>query len=967
MTVTGIEPQWGTPAGSGREILGGVTVRPLTGVLVGRAEELARLRSALGRAAAEPALVLLGGEAGVGKTRLVREFTGRLDPGVQVLTGQCLQLGEEGLPFAPFAGALRELLRRAGPGVFAGQEQDFARLLPELGPVGPVLLDELQRAYLFDLVASLFARLAERAPLVLVLEDLHWADRSTRDLVAYLIRVARPSSVLLVVTYRSDELHRGHPLRAFLAELDRVRTVERFELDRLDRDDTADMIGTLLGTEPAAALVDSVYDRAQGNPFFVEELTTCRDDLPDSLRDLLLTRVDRLDDRTQRMLRVFAAGGNRIGYDLLAEVSGLPHPDLEGALRTAVAAHLVHADSDGEYEFRHALVREAVHEDSLPSERVRLHARYAAVIEAAPALVGAGRAPAETAHHWFQAHEHRRAMVAAVAAADVAGVRYAYAERTRLLERVLDLWEQVPDAADVLGMSHLDLLEAIVAAATWAGDYGRALSLTRVALAEADEKADPLRAARLLERRGKCLRLQGKSDGATELGRAYGLARRAPDAPERAALLADIAAALACVDREVAAEIAAEALAPAQDAVAPAVSVSVALTVARVRRFEWSAEQQLAAMRSAAADARRAGDGRGHVRAQVNLSHHLFSLGRYADALAAAEEGLVEARRVNAARTTGAFLLTNAAEALIALGRWDEAEAKCAKALRLDLPGVGAVPVLDLAARLKLVRGHPAAADTVARALWWLGRPYLEAQLRAPLTELKVRSCLAAGDVSRAVSVAAAGLDDADLLADPRDGWPLLAVAARATGAAGGSREAGDLAEAVRKLATDLARPDPRDRAFAAEVTARLSGDPADWAAAVAAWRSDGSPYPLAEALTGYAEAVAADRAAAGAALAEAAALAAGLGAAPLVAAGEVLARRLGLRQGREADEVLTAREREVLRLVAEGLSNSRIAADLFISPKTASVHVSRIIAKLSVHNRMEAAAVARRLGLLDP
>src|SRR5262245_12508504 len=215
-----------------RVMLDDVSTRPAT-ALVGREAEFAALRDLLKRArAGEPAAMLVGGEAGVGKTRLVAEFLAYAQAeGAQVLAGQCLELGEEGPPFAPFAAALRDLMRRAGPAVFAGHEQEFARLLPELGPVGPEAVVDAQRGALFELVAGLFSRLAEERPLVFVVEDLHWADRSTRDLIAFLVRSARTARTLLLCTFRSDELHRGHPLRPFLAELDRVREVERLELD----------------------------------------------------------------------------------------------------------------------------------------------------------------------------------------------------------------------------------------------------------------------------------------------------------------------------------------------------------------------------------------------------------------------------------------------------------------------------------------------------------------------------------------------------------------------------------------------------------------------------------------------------------------------------------------------------------------------------------------------------------------
>src|SRR5919199_1834610 len=237
-----------------------VTAHASTEVMVGRVADLATLRDALKRTrSAEPSTVLVGGEAGVGKTRLVEEFCRVAAADAQVLTGQCLELGEEGLPFAPFASALRKLISVAGLGVLDGRERDFARLLPERGP--PPDPGDVRRGYLFELVAGLFARLSERQPLVLVLEDLHWADASTRDLIGFLVRSARLPHVLIVATYRTDELHRGHPLRGFLAELDRVRGVQRLGLDRVDRDGTAEMLSQRLGLEPEPRTVDDVAER----------------------------------------------------------------------------------------------------------------------------------------------------------------------------------------------------------------------------------------------------------------------------------------------------------------------------------------------------------------------------------------------------------------------------------------------------------------------------------------------------------------------------------------------------------------------------------------------------------------------------------------------------------------------------------------------------------------------------------
>jgi DNA-binding CsgD family transcriptional regulator len=945
-------------------------------VLVGREADLAVLRDALKRIRhAEPATVLVGGEAGVGKTRLVEEFCRTLagEP-VRVLTGQCLELGEEGLPFAPFAAALRELVRADGVAVLDGRAREFARLLPELGP--PPEPGDARRGLLFESVGALFERLSQEQPMVLVLEDLHWADRSTRDLIAFLIRSARAPQLLLIGTYRTDELQRGHPLRPFLAELDRVRGVQRHEIDRLDREGTAELLTQLLGVEPKPTTVDAVNERAQGNPFFIEQFATASDpacaDIPTSLRDLLLARVDLLPEPAQRVLRVAAVGGTSFGHEVLTRVTGMDDGVLESALRAIVAAQLVVFDPDGGYEFRHALVREAVHDDLLPGEHARLHARYAEAVEAEPSLVAAGRAPAEIAHHWHAARDHPRALVAAKRAADEAGCRFAFGEQARLLDRVLELWEEVPDAGLQLGIGHLDLLEETALAAIDAGDHPRALSLTRAALGDLDGEAEPLRAARLLLRRAKLLRNLAKSNGAEECREAERLLTVAETGSARVRLLADLAHIVAGIDGDWATEIAREAMTAAADEGDLATLVAAEVAFGEVCAGRRLPGEALQSMEAAAERARAAGDVASHSHALVNISDALFALGRYDDSAATAARGVPDADRVGVSRTTGVFLLANHAEALIALGRWDEADARLAEAARHDPPGTLALPWLRLRAWLRLARGRDTAEALVLRAAGWLGKPFLQGENRLSIVNLRILLALdAQDDPAGAFEAAQAALREPGLLELPRYAWPLLATAARVAAVApGGAR----LAQDIRDKAGRLPSSHPAERAFAAQVAALLDGGEQRWRAAVEAWRADGHRYELAAALLGLAEAQAHDdRAAAAETLTEISAIADGLGAEPLLDAAETLARRLGVRTSGAAaapaaagTELLTAREREVLRLVAEGHSNSRIATSLYISPKTASVHVSRIIAKLEVTNRVEAAAVAHRLGLLD-
>ena len=462
-------------------------------VLVGRDEQMAALDAAFASVRqGGPSAVLLGGEAGVGKSRLVSEF-GRTAAaaGARVLTGGCLELGTDGLPFAPFTAVLRDLVHEMGADAVASMlpgrtTRGLARLLPELGEPDTSGDPAEARARLFEEVLRALEHLTRHSPVVLVIEDAHWADRSSRDLLTFLIGNQRAlSGLLIVVTFRSDELHRTHPLRPLLASLDRIAWVERIELPRLTRYDTGELVVRILGRQPASDLADALYHRSEGNPLFVEALLCCdgelSPELPESLRDLLLDSVRRLPEDTQEVLRVASAGGETTGHALLGAVSGLDDAALTRAVRPAVIANVLHARGDG-YAFRHELIREAVHEDLLPGEHGRLHSRFAEAIDADPTLVPPGRAAIEMAHHWHSAHDSAWALIAAWQAAAQAGRAVAAAERLSLLARVLELWDQVPDAAERIGADHIQVLEEAIAAAHDAGEFERGIALATSAL-----------------------------------------------------------------------------------------------------------------------------------------------------------------------------------------------------------------------------------------------------------------------------------------------------------------------------------------------------------------------------------------------------------------------------------------------------------------------------------------------------
>ena len=296
----------------------------------------------------------------------------------------------------------------------------LGRLLPgiERRPDGRTAGDGLDQLQVFDAVRAVLVGLAERSPVVLVLEDLHWADRASRDLVAFLARTLRAGRVTLVVSYRSDELHRRHPLRPLLAELVRLPGVERLELAPFSRAELAEHLEAIAGAPLPADQVEGIYARSEGNPFYAEQLLAAGAGdadvgLPATLADVLLARVQGLSEPAQQVLRVAAVAGRRVPHRLLAEVAGRPEAELEQGLREAIGAGVLVTDSaTGSYAFRHALLQEAVYGDLLPGEQVRLHAAYARLLAAEPE-----GAAAELAHHCLASHDLVGALAASVRAA----------------------------------------------------------------------------------------------------------------------------------------------------------------------------------------------------------------------------------------------------------------------------------------------------------------------------------------------------------------------------------------------------------------------------------------------------------------------------------------------------------------------------------------------------------------------
>jgi DNA-binding NarL/FixJ family response regulator len=1014
-----VAPGGGSPLSRGNAASwhpGDMTARATSPVLVGRAEQLAVLEAALGPSRrGGPSVILIGGEAGVGKSRLVSEFAARASAaGARVLTGCCVELGTDGLPFAPFTAVLRDLVRGLGAdGVAAllpgGVTRDFARLLPEFGPADSDADDIVARARLFEQMLALLERLADGGPVVLLIEDAHWADRSTRDLLAFLVgRQQVLDGVLIVVTYRSDEMHRTHPLRPLLAELARLGWVERMDLPRLDRLHADELVARILGREPEPKLADRVYLRADGNPLFVEELLCDCDGgaltvLPESLRELLLIAVRRLPEQTQEVLRAAAAGGQRIGHALLGAVTELDDDALSRALRPAVAANVLTADADG-YAFRHGLIREAILDDLLPGDHTRLHTRFAEALRDDLSLVAPGRAVIEQAHHWYAAHDTVGALVSCWRAAEQAGCALAHAEQLTLLSRVLELWDKVPDAEQRIGTSRLSVLELSARVAGTAEERARSAAFASAALDEVDPAAEPARAALLLETRAMARRYgSSRGDLLADLQAALDLVPPGVADATRARVLITMARyVLPSCGPEPAAGLE-EALWLAQRAGDPSMEAKALYDLALLRSGDGDDAAALEMLGRARAIAARAGAYEPLIAAAINESHVLEGMGEHERAAEVARAGIASAEDYGLARSSGTFLAINVAEPLAALGRWDEVAEVLEHALALSpTRHTNRAALRQLAGELALRRGDLAAAadsTAIARAALTMIGHWRRGQYRIPVARLEVELLLAEGRPADALAAADDAVGRLELALDPRYAWPLLTVAARTVGAAVRARhadgalagQAAALLARLHALADTMPARGPVQQAdrltFRAEALRAAAAAPGDetpaiqiqaaFDAAAAAWEDDGQPYPRAVALLHAAQAAlaAADRDGAAARLRRAAEIADGLGARPLAEEIQALARNARIRPDggqatHSADPAtplgLTVREFEVLRLVADGRSNPEIAARLFISAKTASVHVSNILAKVGVSSRGEAAAAAHRMHLFD-
>jgi DNA-binding CsgD family transcriptional regulator len=980
---------WHSPLGA--EILRvEMAVAPTDGAtLIGRSEDLAALDAALEQArGGDPTTVLVAGEAGIGKTRVIEEFSERAyAQGARVLTGACVDLGDSALPYGAVADALRAAPLDAYEELAPGLRRALAALVPEAAPDEEPY--EGTQAGLFGAVLRLLEQLGRHEPLVLLLDDVHWADPSTRDMLKFLVSGLRQTAVLLVLTHRTDEVAREHPVLKLLAELQRAPRVRSLALAPLTRTETAKQLAALAGAPVDRVLTDAIYARSEGNPLFSEELLASGADaesIPGSLRDALLARLVALSPPAQDVARVAAAVGRDVDHALLAEIADRPDDELDAALRTCVSGHVLVVD-DGQrgYRFRHALLQEVAAAELLPGERVRLHRRIAGVLEAQPAASGSAgaRRLAEIAHHRFLCDDAPGALGAALDAARAAEEVHAPREASRNYEIALELWDTV-DPSSRPADAELPLILERAARCRWhgLGDPHGSVPMLERALEELGEDAPPLGRADLLSQLGLAKRRAFASTDADLEMQQQALALL-DDTPSDVAARVHASTASCLMlraDFEAAEREAAQAVDIARAAGARREEADALITQFVCRGVAGDEPATRALIEQARVPMLETFDGDVVRRFFTNSAFVLHRFARYEEALSVALEGIEAETRAGTNPHGQLCVYENAAELLCLLGRPGEAAELIGEedgAFTSDM-----IVMHVTVARIAMLRGElDAAVARLARARD--GRD-LEPMLLLMACTLQAEVALWRQEFATALEACSTAepllVDDdqiaaADLL--------LVALRTQAEAAEGGVLERDAAAvEAGRLLArleqvvmTEVRLPAP-DAVLLTAIAerSRLDTEPdaGAWRAARDAWAVIERPYDTTYADLRLGQALAAGhgpRDELERVLRDAYERAIRIEAAHLADAIEALARRTRVAlpgvEGTDGSAFpdLTPREREVLALVADGRTNRQIAQELFITDKTASVHVSNILGKLGATNRGEAAALAHRAG----
>jgi DNA-binding CsgD family transcriptional regulator/tetratricopeptide (TPR) repeat protein len=834
-----------------------------------------------------------------------------------------------------------------------------------------------------------------------MIEDIHWADRSTIDVLTFLARHLREAPVLLVITCRTDEPQVRRDVLPLIAELGRLERVERIELPRLNRAEVMEQLSAIIGGPASSALTDAVYARSEGNAFFSEELLAAEaiaDSLPPTLRDVLAARLAAMSPDAQRLARAASAAGRRFTESMLASITGAPDEAFQAALREAIAHQIIVRQDgrDDELVFRHALMQEILHDDLLPSERRQLHAACAIAMEQGGGLSPDAIRASELAYHWQAAGKPERALPPSIAAGLAAESSGAMNEAATQFERALAILDEAPELAADLPMDRIGLLER---AAANVPDPARAVRHVREALQLIQRDEEPQRAGTLYAWLGRHLWATGDSIGAVAAGHeAVRLVPAEPPSVARARVTAAVGQIL-MVHSGAGIEYCEEAVRIAAHLGEREIEGYALNTLGMLTAYGGDVDQGLQMLRRSLDIARETRSVFDLGRAYANLTDVLiFAAGRYDEAGDLGEEAIGQPEAPNFTGVLGAIIHADITVARYLAGRWEEAAAALTRAHLQLATGVGEVALDIRAAQLAVGRG--AFAELQLATLGDRAAASDDLQWIAPLAAARAELAIWQDDPSNALQVIDAALAQVRRTADSdisRLG-PLLALGVRAAADAAERgrrhRDAGDSAlartqaephlAAMRHHHADIGARRPEHIRLAqpflalceAEAT-RADGrsDAAAWGRVAAEFTDLPQPYTRAYARYREGEALLAAHRAAGraaSALREAHEAAIAMGATPLQHAVEAVAARgrvellpsASVKRQPPKPFTLTAREQQVLGLLASGMTNRQIAERLFITERTAGHHVSNVFAKLGVHRRAEAAAEAVRLGI---
>jgi DNA-binding CsgD family transcriptional regulator/tetratricopeptide (TPR) repeat protein len=967
--------------------------------LIGRDDVLGQLTERLEAAFdGRPNLVLLRGEAGIGKSRVAAALADKArSAGALVTVGHCTPVSGSELAYGPFVEMLGDL------------ETATKRLGEEPGTAWPVLtapvavneptgLTSLQdvglaRSRLFANVSQLLQRVGEHQPVLAVIEDLQWADASSIDLLTYLVRTVRDHRVLTVATFRDRDIV-GPRTPVLLTELTRAENCVQLSLAAMSKVDIGELV-RVAHPDVDAARVARVSDACDGNPFFALELARHPDvdSLAPAIQDVLLSELDGMPVDGLSLLRVAAVLGESVEHALLAASVDLGDDEFASAMRELRRRDVIVVHDNG-YRFRHALVREVVVSDMLPPELMDAHRRAAQGLRE----IGADTRPAlaaRLAHHLVASADKTAALPVALVAARHARKVYAFAEAELHYAIVRELWPNVADAECHLGVTYTGLVCEEAETAAWCGRTEVATHVVREALAHADTDQAQ---AQLHLALGRALWAAGDGPGAlAAYQRANECLVDGDDVRLRVRILTALAIGL-LVNGYLsgARDTAGRAIELAGTTDATSDELHARITRASALALSGDVDTGAAELKDCVARATELDDFTALARSYGNLVHVYLVAGRLDEAIAVAEGGAGACRRYGPLVLIVPTMVENWLYALSRTGRWDEAEALAEEALDQSAAhGMGLVlhhalaeiavargddetcdRELALAEALQLTDDpatvHDGAIIRAERALW-RGKPEdAEHELTAALEVVKDRDQRElVVDLCR---YALWALADQAVKQRPGRGGASEAPAARADALLALVDAAGTLDEQ-----TSLAAMTATCRAEHARV--RRTDTPEMWDSAAAQWRSMSHPYHEALALWRLAGAHLARHARNQGvqAITDALRIATTLGCGPLETQLQQLATFAGVdvvelpdlpkqevRVDGAGNVTLTERERQVLTLVAKGYTNRRIARTLFITEKTASVHVSNILAKLGVSNRVEAAAAAHSLQLLE-